>query len=330
MPPQWLRYLIVLFWLATTGWLFWHDLWPNWRPGEPPLFHVDFVEEVRHKDSVPQRNNWIVQRQKDGESKPYPVFDATTWVENDDEDVYSLNANLDARKDPKYQPVKVAEFFTIDRINSAYRVNRVGQLLSLESTVQLHFNPELSLLHHLFLKRPKPAPNGLRTEKIHLRIWGEVRERRFYARCRVELASLGKPMQLDLPAVDVSYTGSVLMPLHPLSHIRGLRQGQSWRQPLVDPLRDALASVPGFSGGVRWLNAHVLPRPQMLEQDGSATSCLMIEYTNDENEVMGRTWVEWDGERVLQQEAILDDGRWIMKREPARRRRAPIVDPQHD
>lgn len=330
MPPQWLRYLIVLFWLATTGWLFWHDLWPNWRPGEPPLFHVDLVEEVHHKDSVPQRNNWIVQRAKDSESKLYPVFEATTWVEHDDEDVYTLNASLDARKDPKNQPIKVAEFFTIDRINSAYRVNRAGQLRSLEATVQLRFNPELSLFHHLLLKRPKPAPNSLSTEKIQLRIWGEVRGRQFFAHCRIELAYLGKPMQLDLPAVDVSQTGSVLMPLHPISHIRGLRSGQSWRQPLVDPLRDALASVPGFSGGVRWLNARVLPRPQMLEQDGSSTSCLVIEYTNDESEVMGRTWVEQDGERVLQQEAILDDGHWIMKREPARRRRAQIVDPRHD
>jgi len=44
----------------------------------------------------------------------------------------------------------------------------------------------------------------------------------------------------------------------------------------------------------------------------------VIEYTNDENEIMGRTWVEEVSERVLQQEAILEDGRWIMKRDLVR------------
>lgn len=335
MPPRWLRFLIVLFWLATTGWLFWHDLRPRWLPGPPP-FHIDDVEEVQHHDNTPSRISWTVYRQKQGHIKPSLVFDASTWVERNEEDEYTLNARLDALKDARYQPVQVAKIFKIDRITSSYRVNREGHLRGLEATVRVRPDWQKSSLLGKFWQPPTaPARNGFSPDQFWLSIWGEVHEHRFFAHGSATLVSasgehLGAPMQFDLPAVDLSYRGSVLMPLHPISRIRGLRLGQIWRQPLVDPLRDALPALPGFSGGVRWLNAHVLRRTQMLEQDGSGTSCMVIEYTNDENEVMGRTWVEEDGERVLQQEAILEDVRWIMKRDPSRRRRVHPVDPQHD
>ena len=320
MPPRWLGWMIVVFWLATTGWLFWHELWPRWRPGEPPPFHIDDVEEVQHKDSSMSRLFWTVERQSEKQIKPYTVFRASTWVERKEEDLYTINARLEATKDPKYRPVYVAKVFKIDLITSTYSVTRSGQLRALEATVKVRPDWEkLPPMFRQFFRLPTAiAQNDPLTEHFLLSIWGEVRDYQFFAHCRAELQPLGKPMQFDLPATEVSYTGSVLMPLHPVSHIRGLRLGQSWRQPLVDPLRDAFASLPGFSGGVRWLNARVLPRPEMLNLDGNETSCLVVEYTNDENELMGRTWVERDGERVLQQEAILEDGRWIMKRELVR------------
>lgn len=322
MPPRWLGSLIVLFWLATTGWLFWHDLWPKWRPGEPPPFQIDDVEEVQHKNDTPMHVFWNVERQE-GTHEPYPVFSAKTWVAHNEEDVYTFNARLDATKDPRHRPFYVGKIFRfrIDNIISAYRVNREGQLRALEAMVTVRPDWEKSSpLGEIFRLPPAPAQNDPLSQQIELSIWGEVRARQFFAHCRAKSKLVEQPMQFDLPAVDVSYTGSVLMPLHPVNHIRGLRLGQSWHQPLVDPLRDAFAALPGFSGGVHWLNARVLPQPEMLKQDKGEISCLVIEYTNDENEPMGRTWVEQDSERVQQQEAILDDGRWIMKREDERRR----------
>ena len=319
MPSRWLSSLIVLFWLATTGWLFWHDLWPKWRPGEPPPLQIDDVEEVQHKDDTPMHVFWNVERQE-GQDKPYPVFSAQTWVAHQGEDVYTFNAKLDATKDPQYRPFYVGKIFKIDKIASAYRVNRDGQLRALEATVTVRPDWEkFSFLGHRFRSPPATAQKNPAAESIELSIWGEVHDRQFFAHCRAKWQLVEQPMQFDLPAVDVSYTGSVLMPLHPVSHIRGLRLGQRWHQPLVDPLRDAFAALPGFSGGVRWLNARVLPQPEMLKRDKSEIRCLVIEYTNDENEPMGRTWVEQDGERVQQQEAVLDDGRWIMKRDDERR-----------
>lgn len=320
--------IIVVFWLATTGWLFWHDLLPRWQAGEPPLFHPDFVDEV-HKSGTPLGTNWVVERQDKGHTPPYPVFRASTSVTYDkDQDVYSLNASLDGTNDPRFQPVTVLKLFKVNKITSTYSVNRSGQLLSLEAEVIVRLDWNLP---HLFMASRDPFPKDSSSNQFTLKIWGEVRDQQFFAHCSADVGQafppdLRKPLQMDLPPVAVSYKGSVLMPLHPLNHIRGLRLGQSWRQPLIDPLRDAL---PGFSGGVRWLNARVLPQSQILKLEDSQIRCLVIEYTNDENEVMGRTWVEQDGERVLQQEAILEGIRWIMKREP-RNSRVRLLDSRHD
>jgi hypothetical protein len=326
MPPRWLRWIIVVSWLATTGWLFWHDLRPRWLLGEPPMFHVDLVEEVQ-KTSTPLKTPWTVERQDKKQSKPYPVFRASTWVERKNEDIYTLNALLDATKDPELRPVSVAKLFRINKIASSYRITRSGQLRAMEAKVDVRFHWEPpSVLLRFFGAQSDPFQRGASTESISLRIWGEVQDRQFFAHCSaITTKSPEKPMmQFDLPPAAVSHTGSVLMPLHPLNHLRGLRLGQGWRQPLVDPLQDAFDPLPG-SSGVRWLNARVLPQPQVLELNGTQTRCLVIEYTNDEDELAGRTWVEQDGERVLQQESLLENSRWIMKREPSRR--SPIRPP---
>lgn len=319
MPSRWLRLPIVVFWLATTVWLFWHDLWPNWRSGEPPPFVIDPVEEV-HKDG-PLQTFWTVQRRRQGQTQR--IFRAKTWVDyQPDEDTFTLHARLDAASDPTTQPVFTAKYFKIDALSSAYRVNRLGQLRSLEANVTTtsDFNQGdsglVSMLRKFIGTPPGPPPKGPPIAgQLSLRIWGEVRGDHFFAHCRADSVSLLEPLQFDLPVTTVSHTGSVLMPLHPLNHIRGLRRGQSWRQPLVDPLGDAFASLPGLSGGARTLNARVLPQPEVLTIDNNEMNCLVIEYTNDENEMVGRTWVEQESERVQQQEANLGDGRWIMRRD---------------
>ena len=303
------------------------DLWPSWRPGEPPPFHIDDVEEVEKKD-----NNrlgmvwWTVERGKAGVAHLDKVFRASTWVDyHKDDNTYSIKARLDAPKSLKLTPLFVGKAFKIDLMTSEYRVTRAGRLHSLEAEV--HTTPHLDLLQKDFFPLLGPLLRNYlvqgpgtasSSEPISLRVWGEVRDHQFLAHCQATVADY-KSKPIDLPATPVSYTGSVLMPMHPVSQISGLRLGQRWRQPLVDPLRDAFASLSGLSGGVRSLNAHVLPQPEMLRRGDSEVSCLVIEYTDDENERLGRTWVEQGSNRVLQQEAILEDSRWVMKRDLPRR-----------
>lgn len=315
MPPRWLCWLIAMFWVTTMGWLFWRDLWPSWRPGEPPPFQIDDVEEVHRRSA--SKTDWTVLRQVKSDPAE-PVFRAETSVDYDAEaDAYTLNAKFTARTSPSSQKLRVVNHFRIESMTSAYRVDRAGHLLSLEAEVKGVLAPEgrgKDLFSRATQLLRANTTKGRDTDvPVELRIWGEVRGERFFGHCRAAARDyLEKPIEIDLLPTVVSYTGSVLMPLHPVNHIRGLRPGQSWHQPLVDPVRDAL---PGFANGVRSLNARVLPQPQKLTIGEAEIECLVIEYTNGENETVGRTWVEQGDNRVLQQEAIAEDDHWIMQRD---------------
>lgn len=323
MPSRWMRSAIVGFWLTTTGWLFWHDLWPNWRPGEPPPFQIDPVEEVQKGEPVP--TSWTVRRRPAEKEK---VFRASTWVKyHGDDDTYSLHARLDAAKSFDLQDFFVAKIFKVEKLTSEYRVTRAGHLRSLEATVKTtpHFDratPSIATLFGSLLPKQPPPSRGETTAagSVFMRVWGEVHDGQFLSHCSASSDALAKPLQFDLPPTAVAHTGSVLLPLHPVNHIRGLRPGQSWRQPLVDPLRDAFAMLPGFSGGVRSLNARVLPQTEALKIGDSTLDCLVVEYTDNENQLFGRTLVERHSERVQQQEANLEGSQWIMTRDDSPRR----------
>jgi hypothetical protein len=290
---------IVVGWLAAMGWLFWHDLWPNWRPGEPPGFSIDLVEEVRKSDRDRLPTYWNVQRQKKGAASPRHIFRATTWVDyRQKDDTFVLHAELEAKGKEKDD----LEFlgFKVKSMTSSYRVTRAGQLQELRSEVSFT------------LAGAKPAGHleDVKTAPILLVLRGEARGGQFFLSCRGSFELLSQTIEMDLPPVPMSHNTSVLMPLHPVNRIHGLRPGQSWRQPLIDPIRDALGS------GVHYLDARVLPQPQVLkEDDNDITTCLVIEYKDKDGQDAGRTWVEQNSERVQQQEAVLDGDRWIMKRD---------------
>jgi hypothetical protein len=292
---------ILAFWLATTGWLLWHELWPSWLPDAPP-YHIDLVDEVVQKGS-PLKTPWTVLRRSKSasSSEASPVFRASTWVEYQrDEDTFTLHAVLQARKDLTAQPFYLGVGplkVKVEELTSAYRVDRAGRLRELRTEVKVQ-------------PRNSNSPALLQAQ-----LWAEVRGEQLFAHCRGRDLESDQRIEIDLPPAPVSYNGSVLLPLHPVNRIHGLRPGRSWRQPLLDPFRDVFPSVPGFGGGVRQVNARVLPQPQVLELAPQVQpTCLVIEYES-EGEILGRTWVEQDSERVQQQEAVLDGDTWIMKRD---------------
>lgn len=305
MPSRWLSLAIVIFWLAATGWLFWRDLRPAWMPGEPPPFYIDLVEEVQ-KQKSDIKTPWLVERQVKGDEMPHPVFRAGTGVDYHSEDeTFTLNAEYRAITGrPDARPYYVGgrlHLLRVESMTSAYRVNRAGQLQSMEAKIE------------------GVARGG--SARLEVRLWGEVRDEQFFVHCSGSTELTDQSLTIDLPPARVAHNGSVLMPLHPVNRIHGLRPGQSWRQPLVDPFRDAFASMSGLSGGVRSVSARVLPQPQLLEETG--TACLVIEY-EDQGEKVGLTWVEQDSELVQRQEAFLEGDHWIMQRDqPSHARHRP-------
>jgi hypothetical protein len=295
MPSRWLTVMIVLFWLATTGWLFWHELWPQWRPGEPPPFHIDLVEEVQRGGTL--KIPWTVERDSGDGEGAQKVFNALTWAEyHPEDDTFSLHAEFKALQSKDAPRVSLATV-QVKRMKSEYQVNRQGQLRSLHADIE----GELRL-------SGSPLGGSL---------WGEVHEDQFFAHYRLSLGDI--PVEGDLKPVPVSYHGSILMPLHPVNRIHGLRAGRTWRQALVDPFRDVFPTVSGLTGGVHYLQARVLEQPQVLDVGKNAATCLVIEYTG-EDMMSAKTWVEQDSERVQRQEFTLVKEQWIIQRDSAKRR----------
>src|SRR5262249_10575604 len=55
MPSRYTVMLIVAFWLGTSSWLFYHDLWPRLTPGVPPPFSIDLADEAQAQPIL-----WVV------------------------------------------------------------------------------------------------------------------------------------------------------------------------------------------------------------------------------------------------------------------------------
>src|SRR5579883_1975590 len=132
MPPRWLCLLIVVCWVATNGWLFYHDIWPYLLPGQPPAFAIDLVDEIQKG-----RPNvlWIVSQ------NGREVFLGRTRVEHPTPDSFDLVAEFTAH--PRREPA-ILSGCAITRMFSRYRVDREGRLQ--EVVVVIQGTPRIELL----------------------------------------------------------------------------------------------------------------------------------------------------------------------------------------
>lgn len=278
MPPRSVGLAVVAFWLATMGWLVYRDIWPALRPGQPPPFAIDLADEAQlHAPRI----RWSILRVHDGQETKigrartwvgYRAADDTFELHNETEDL-SLGGLLLAVRIP--------------RLKSMYRVRPDGSLRGMTAKLDANVRAALSSL------------------EIKASMAGDVREGQFFAHGVLEAPGWGKHEQ-DLQPVAVSPHGTVLNPLHPVNRIAGLRPGQQWRVPVVDPVMDALAAqfgraLPAFKPGPQFLDATVLDKPMTLEYEGKPVDCLVIEYRG--TNMTARTWVRQTDGLVLRQDA---------------------------
>jgi hypothetical protein len=101
----------------------------------------------------------------------------------------------------------------------------------------------------------------------------------------------------------------VLLPVHPLNRLQGLRPGQTWTVPGLDPL----VSFPLGSMRVVELRARVLDEPAIVHWKNRDWHCWVVEYKGDGQEA--RTWVEREGGLVLRQETVFGGERWLLQRQ---------------
>jgi hypothetical protein len=284
MPPRWLCLLIVLFWLACNGWLLVSDLLPQVLPGQPPPFTIDLVQEAQTRHPI---TTWTVH------CNDHKVLTARTQVRHPTRDVFELTAEY--RPDKARGGVSVNGIF-LQTMTSSYRVDHAGDLLGLH--VRIRGFPEVA--------RP------LLDARFSATLEGEVKAGRLAAVRRFEVEGGGQH-ELALADLPAPRGGAVLMPLHPVVRLRGLRPGQAWRMTVLDPL--ALLSVwQGMDAEARFARARVRDEAEDYTHGTYRdVECLVIDYEGDG--VQASTWVRRHDGRVLCQEATLGKTRWQMYRE---------------
>jgi hypothetical protein len=285
--------LIVAFWAVTTGWLVYSDLWPRFQTGEPPPFNIDLADEASVNV---QKTFWTLF--KDG----VEVGNLETGVKyRDEDDTFEIPALLKVRL---FSPRGKEPDVTID---SMYRVSREGELREL-------------------------AAHGKMADLVSLHLDGAIQNMAFTQHFHL-VGPGGFEFKPTLKPVPVSHRGSVFNPFQPVNKVRGLRLGQRWRLPMVDPFFDIVKAavsnaVPGFElPDLPVLQAEVLPAVQILPQlelkpvdNGRPTTprlsgvvCLVIQYTSDE--INARTWVRESDGAVLRQEATQHGDTWVLDRD---------------
>jgi hypothetical protein len=283
MPPRWLCILIILCWLSLNGWLFWQELLPQVLPGQPPPFSIDLVEEAQ-TERIP--TTWTV------EHNGREAFLAKTRIEHPHRDVFELVAD--------YRPVKAADVsaygIRLSKMFSTYRVNSGGDLLGLE--VHYEGTPEF----------PLPFLQG----QFEITIAGEVESGRLKPTLSVT-AGGHKKQGVPMTELEVGRGGAVLLPLHPVKRLRGLKPGQTWRTVILDPIPDSIVAVQGLTGEARVVTARVRSWVELFSW-GRRTDvpCLVIDYEGDRVKVS--TWVSHDDGAVLCQEAKLGSVQWSLYR----------------
>jgi hypothetical protein len=298
MPSRFLSLAIVAFWMATTGWWFYREFAVSLWFDEPPPFTIDLADEVRastgtidwqvFRDDQPVGSN-IVRAQKVGTAYTdiryrirEDLFDLTGKFDFQ----FPLNKHMDARL----------------QLSSLYQVTREGNLRWIRAEIEATMPPFLG-----------------QSLDIRACMEGPVHSGRFEPELRFQ-SPWSK--EIKLTPVELSGRGSVLNPMHPVNRIAGLRRGQRWRMPFVDPLSVALADhLPGLGGTsqVRFLDAEVERIPRSLGWDADVVRCFLIRYYNDE--MTACTWVRESDGVVLQQEVFSSGqgSRLILRRKPQNR-----------
>jgi hypothetical protein len=292
MPSRFVTLAIFVFWLATTGWMVYREVLPSLlETGEPPPFTIDLADEVSA-----QAITWKVLQ------KGEEIGMARTAVHRQPDRTFLLAG--------EFKPQHLKPFgidlkrlgIDIKKLQSTYAVTRAGDLRALEARVAL--------------------VSG--TTIIEVRLHGQVEKGMFTPAIAIEGLEMKGVRFPRLSAVPVSGHGSVLNPLHPLNRLKGLREGQHWVQPLIDPLAAALEAT---ASSMPWMfmpskpalrDLHARVEAAVLAWDGADVACWKIGYREPGKDESARTWVRRSDGLVLQQEATQAGMELVLQRLPNR------------
>ncbi len=263
------------------------NAWLCYRDLRPRLFAPEGPPPITidlADEARAQTNQWRVYQ--DGERRGY----AQTWVDYVESDDTFLVCGVF-----KLWTSRLQHGDADIQLTGRFRVTREGNLREMSAEVVA------------------------KVQKFEVRgsLDGVVRDRIFTPHLRIPALNINR----ELPPVQVSARGSVLNPMQPVNRITGIRPGQRWRVPLVDPLGDVFAA--SFQRQVdtpAFVEAEVLREtrklewsPHIGERRPLEVDCLVIEYTGEE--LTGHTWVRAEDGLVLRQEVTRQGQELVLQRD---------------
>jgi hypothetical protein len=280
MPSLHVRALIVAFWLLTTAFVAYRDLWPVLFASGPPPLAIDLADEAAQTAPV----RWTIHFS--GQSKPGRLITQMKYQESDDTFAFT-----NTYSELRYESAGVA--VSVPKLTNVIRVTREGDLR--EQTVDGRLE---------FFFRALPVGNA------EARIVGTVVDGQLIAKVEANytIASLS-PQRLSRTLEPIPVPrGQPLNPLQPVNRIADLRPGRRWVVRESDPLKEIIGVLAG-DFGFRLpdekrdpLIGEVLSSRQEMDWNGEAVLCWVIEYRRDEP--VARTWVRASDGKVLKQEAF--------------------------
>ncbi len=304
MPARHTTVLILAFWLAATGWLFYRDIRPYVLPGAPPPFTINLMDEAEA-----QRNegiSWSIEQ--DQQTKGYAI---TRIRYDEQDDRFYLTGLYKLWLRGRFSSPEPDIIYT-----GGYVVTRDGELREFEAKLQVDMLLLLPTTLHSKLKDYVPGEVQGRVENGKLSL-------------RAEASFAGQHYKQKLEPVAFTARGSLLNSMQPLNRLAGLRRGQHWQMPYVDPLSDILRAasvqVPILtefapSSEQTYLDAEVLREPARLSRnDGKEfVDCLVVLYRGQNFEA--RTYVGRDDDLVYQQEMTRGGETWrLVRQDPGSR-----------
>jgi hypothetical protein len=294
MPSRRAVALILTFWLATSAYVAYRDLWPRLFASGPPPVAIDLADEAAQ--TVPVRWTMSWNGQKVGR-----LVTHTKYVEADD--TFRFTCDYKQLK-VVYGEVEVH----VPELTTVVRVTRSGDLREQSAQGKL-----------------RVVWNGLPIATADMKIAGTVTGEQLVAEVTGSYSVVGLPTESVNRRLDpVSVPeGQPLNPRQPVNRLVGVRPGRRWVVNESDPLRDAVAAVLEEAAGRYGIRppqekrgplfGEVLSDQQVLDWHEQPVACWVIEYRRDEPEV--RTWVRVSDGKVLKQEAYQKGDRLTVVRD---------------
>lgn len=286
MPPRIVIAGVLVFWLATTGFAFYRDIWPRFFASGPPPVAVELADEARQ--NLPAK--WKIVR------NGQPVGRLTTQTKyHDADDTFQFTY--------RYTELTLKQSdvtLVVSEAVSDERMTRAGEL------------KEQSMNARVKVKHPKGEMAGT------IEIRGVVKDGKLNAHAALKSDVIN--LESDLDPVDVPQGSRPLNPMQPVNRLAHIQGGKRWSVDETNPLQTAVMGlvkkqIAGF--GFRLpedkkkesLVAEVDSSPQTLKWQEQDVPCWVIEYRR--TEVIARTWVRVTDGKVLRQE-LFEKGEHLM------------------